>query len=611
MELGRKEKKKKVIGQLRRSQLITTFGPGAIADMPDYSVIIADAENWTEGNNFHEPNLQNLLGKKYFKEPKTSNLDHGEITEDIPSFRFPRMLFCPKCHKLKSYINWAGIKHSDIKKCPDDDYQLVPSRFIIACINGHLEDFPYKWWVHHGHYSQCSDPDNLEIHFLSNSGGLGSIEIECMSCHAKRSMEGCMNRDALKGYKCHGKRPWIGIDKRFNEENCGAPMQTLQRGASNVYFSITQSAITIPPWSCRLNQEILKEEKAESIRIFFTDVQDEELRKNHLRSILYNFLKIYHYSDEDILNEVYRTFPEFSTVGGILSTKITRQELFEAEYRALCTETDPVDKDIFKNEESEVPAHFRDYISNVFLVRRLREVMVLKGFRRITPSKPSDAGDPRFKGADKEFMPVSHDELDWLPANRLYGEGIFLRFNEDKINEWTACVGNRYDEMKRNLGNDESIGGGKFSPQYVLLHTFSHLLIRQLTAKCGYSGSALRERIYSTFPGRDFPMAGILIYTSSSDSDGSLGGLVRQGESDELDDTILNLLQDATWCSSDPLCIESKQQGYNSLNYAACHACTLLPETSCEARNCLLDRVAVVGKESNRKLGFFGDMLIS
>ena len=104
-------------------------------------------------------------------------------------------------------------------------------------------------------------------------------------------------------------------------------------------------------------------------------------------------------------------------------------------------------------------------------------------------------------------------------------------------------------------------------------------------------------------------MAGVLIYTSSSDSDGSLGGLVRQGEPEELDDTILNLLQEATWCSSDPLCIESKSQGYNSLNYAACHACTLLPETSCEARNCLLDRVAVVGKDSDRTLGYFGDIL--
>ena len=115
--------------------------------------------------------------------------------------------------------------------------------------------------------------------------------------------------------------------------------------------------------------------------------------------------------------------------------------------------------------------------------------------------------------------------------------------------------------------------------------------------------TALKERIYSTYPESEKSMAGILIYTSSSDSDGSLGGLVRQGESELLESTIRNLLQEASWCSS------STAQGFNSLNYAACHACTLLPETSCEARNCLLDRVAVVGKYDERSHGYFGELL--
>ena len=104
-------------------------------------------------------------------------------------------------------------------------------------------------------------------------------------------------------------------------------------------------------------------------------------------------------------------------------------------------------------------------------------------------------------------------------------------------------------------------------------------------------------------------MAGVLIYTSSSDSDGSLGGLVRQGEAELLGETICNMLQEASWCSSDPLCGDSMAQGYESLNYAACHACTLLPETSCESRNCLLDRVSVVGKYDNYNLGYFGSFM--
>ena len=176
------------------------------------------------------------------------------------------------------------------------------------------------------------------------------------------------------------------------------------------------------------------------------------------------------------------------------------------------------------------------------------------------------------------------------------------------LEEWEENNAARYEEMYCRLG-DDNIGKGMMSARYVVLHTFAHLLIRQLTLDCGYSGAALKERIYSTYPGSEKKMAGILIYTSSSDSDGSLGGLVRQGDAELLESTIRNMLQEASWCSSDPLCSDSTAQGYNSLNYAACHACTLLPETSCEARNCLLDRVSIVGKYDNRELGFLGELL--
>jgi hypothetical protein len=188
------------------------------------------------------------------------------------------------------------------------------------------------------------------------------------------------------------------------------------------------------------------------------------------------------------------------------------------------------------------------------------------------------------------------------------GEGIFIVLNEERLKELEKNNYSRYEEMVKRLGN-MNIGKGMFSARYVLLHSLSHLLIRQLTIDCGYQEAALKERIYSTYPDGEMEMAGILIYTSSSDSDGSLGGLVRQGESDLLESTIRNALQEASWCSSDPLCIESEAQGFNSLNYAACHACMLLPETSCEARNCLLDRASVVGKPSELGIGYFEELL--
>jgi hypothetical protein len=605
MKFGSKNKQtnKRVVGKIRRSQLITTFGTGAIADMPDYSVILAATDYWGDSRLLYEANLQRLLGMKYFKEPKATETDLPTGYPDLPAFRFPMMQFCPKCKKLMSYKLFGD---SDGKKCTDCNKDLIPSRFIAACINGHLEDFPYKWWVHHGNYSECSAADRydkLTIDFSSSSGGLGSIMIKCTACGKERSMEGCMNKDALKGYKCRGNRPWLGMKKDFNDpDECHAPMRSLQRGASNVYFSITQSALTIPPWSKAIQAAI------EIHWIKLEELLDQNptdtTKKAVVSALFYNLLSNGKYSLDDLCNEIDRMYKEANND----DDEFNEFKLFEEEYRALCVEYDDDAEDRFKTVEADVPEAFEEYLESVILVKRLREVLALKGFRRITPERPL-ADDERSVGMNNnEYVSLSSAPVDWLPAIEMLGEGIFIRFNEDKVCEWEGKIGYRYQAMLDNLGND-NIDKHKFSPRYVLLHTFSHLLIRQLTAQCGYSSSALKERIYSTYPDSSVPMAGVLIYTSSSDSDGSLGGLVRQGDTENLNNTILNLLQEATWCSSDPLCIESMQQGYNSLNYAACHACTLLPETSCEARNCLLDRVAIIGKLENRFIGYFGKIL--
>ena len=149
----------------------------------------------------------------------------------------------------------------------------------------------------------------------------------------------------------------------------------------------------------------------------------------------------------------------------------------------------------------------------------------------------------------------------------------------------------------------------RYSPQYVMLHTFVHLLIRQISNECGYSAASLSEKIYSTFTEEENneEMMGVLIYLSTSDSDGSLGGLVNVVDNIELMDNVLkNMLREAKWCSGDPICSLSEHQGYNSLNYAACHACTLLPETSCEFRNLFLDRISIVGNSDKPELGIMG-----
>lgn len=602
-----KKAKKKSIGKLRRTQMITTFGTGAISEMPEYTIIMGATDYWnSKSPKIYEPSLQRLLGVKYFKEPFATESQNPKGNPDVPAFRFPRMHFCPKCGRLDDYKSFGDPKN---RKCISCNRELVPSRFVTACINGHLEDFPFEWWVHFGNPASCDEPDNhhkLNIEFKNNTGGLASIVIRCEKCGKTRSMEGCMSQNALKDYHCRGRRPWIGFRSETNDPNlCNAPMRALQRGASNVYFSLTQSALTIPPWSSKI-QSIL-EEKWESIQTAIENGMDDTFLENLLKIYYKNFIDEGLYTVNDFMKEIQRRCGH-ETDGG---ETFTEQMMFEDEYKALCAgyqaenEEEP---EQFQAEITEISSFLENYLDEVVLVKRLREVLALKGFRRVTPSKP-DENTEAFKQIQlNEFTPVWNKSQDWLPAIEMLGEGIFIVLNSERLRAWEVANEQRYEEMEKRLGNMD-IGKGMFSARYVLLHTLSHLLIRQLTIDCGYQEAALKERIYSTYPQSDKDMAGILIYTSSSDSDGSLGGLVRQGESDLLETTIRNALQEASWCSSDPLCIESKAQGFNSLNYAACHACTLLPETSCEARNCLLDRAAVVGLPTESGIGYFEDVL--
>lgn len=604
LHLGKKEnEKKKVVGKLRRTQLVTTFGSGSIVDMPDYSVIIAATDNWSDKSPvLHEPNLEKLLKVSHFKQPYVTENSGDDYTPDIPAFRFPFMHFCPGCGRLMPYWGFGSDSGNKCSKC---NKKLVPSRFIAACINGHMEDFPYNWWVHNGYSPECQTNnrnDNLKITFSDESGGLESIVITCTKCGKSRSMAGAMGKDALKGYHCNGKRPWIGMKQQYDDpEPCRATMRGLQRGASNVYFSQTASALTIPPWSSKLNQEI--EANWDKVTKALKDDSTNEGLLKAIKWIFYDFLALGKYDAEDIIREIRKREHDEN------EEEYTQKDLYEDEYQVFALrDYEQPDDYQFRIESTEVSDWLSDYLEDVIMVKRLREVLALKGFRRISPERPEE-NDDKFKGyhLKDDCVPLSEEPLGWYPAIEMLGEGIFIKIREDKLAEWEQKNIDYYEPMKGRL-DASNLECEKFSPRYVLLHTLSHLLIRQLSVECGYSGAAIKERIYSTFEDSALPMAGILLYTSSSDSDGSLGGLVRNAIPETFENIFRNMLQEASWCSSDPVCIDSAAQGYDSLNYAACHACTLLPETSCEMRNCLLDRGAVVGSVIDRSRGFFGDL---
>lgn len=610
----------KIIGQIRKSQFITTFGPGAIVNFKDYSCIIGAPyePKWVDhGAEIHDKNLERLLHVSGFKEPPvlSDTNSKAESTEkDIIAYRFPKWCYCKKCGKLAEarYLQSA----SNPTECAFCHEKLIPARFLIACVNGHLADFPYDWWVHQGKKCPgCKEgehPHIFRIEFSGSTGDLASIRITCPSCHASRTMAGALSPSMFAGYHCHGERPWLGNSFKNNEKDCRAAVIPLQRSASNIYYSVIKSALTIPPWSSETASAVLKHPGMET---FY-----EQIRNNPV------LLEGYFKSDPQFARLLRRMSAD-TLAGQIDSILKTGQQtvknydfrqMMEDEYGALTGGNR--NDELFVTENVEVPDLFEDYIESCVKVRKLREVLALVGFRRIYPSAP-ESGKTEFEGyvnhqiypERPECIPSVPSGTSWLPAVSMLGEGVFLALKEEKVRLWEERNGHHYDEMNQRLhsGSFRMEIFEKFSPRYVLLHTLAHLLIRQMVTECGYSEASLKERIYSTYPGRGYPMAGILIYTSSPDSDGSLGGLARQGDTSSMKYNLLKMLETASWCSSDPLCIESKAQGYQSLNYAACHACTLLPETSCEAFNCLLDRGSVVGTLDGKVKGYFQDILDS
>ena len=247
-----------------------------------------------------------------------------------------------------------------------------------------------------------------------------------------------------------------------------------------------------------------------------------------------------------------------------------------------------------------------EYFQRISLLEKLRETRAFVGFSRIFPESSLSVEEHR-----KLF---SSKKLNWLPAIIVRGEGVFLKFDDTKIERWLSNHGefhqkriseiiNRFDDLRSRRHQDQK----EITPKFMMIHSFAHLLINQLIYDCGYGSASLRERIYVSDDPK-FKMSGVLIYTAAGDSEGTMGGLVSMGKPKNLEQTIARAIEKASWCSSDPVCIESTGQGPDNCNLAACHSCALLPETSCEEQNRLLDRGVLIGTLERPESGFFSNL---
>jgi hypothetical protein len=469
--------------------------------------------------------------------------------------------------------------------CNKCERPLVPSRFVTACDAGHVEDFPYSRWVHEG--SQGDGEHHLELTASGKSAALRDIRISC-SCGAKRTLEGAFDRRDLSHIaRCSGRRPWLG-----DQEECGAGLRTLQRGASNVWFSSVRSALSIPPWSDGVFQLL------ERHWLMLRTVDDEAMLRNFLKGMGASLTAHGHDINEIVRAVFARQAEEKGDADG--ATNLRRDE-----YGALLAGRAERDQDQqFVAASGPAPPGLDGYFDRTAVVSRLREVRVLVGFTRLHPPPGEETETAT------SLAPLGKGESTWRPAIEVKGEGLFLRWDEQRLAAWEADPRIRrrvaeLDERDRRLAEQRTAKNRRLiTPRLVLIHTFAHVLIDQMSLDAGYPSASLRERLYV-----DEDMRGLLIYTATTDSGGSLGGVVAQGVPERLTGLIREGVKRAAWCSADPVCIEATATGADGLNMAACHACALLPEVSCEERNKLLDRALLIGTPEEPSLGYFHEML--
>lgn len=644
------------MNNLRSSQLLSPFGVGQIVNFPgEQSYMICGLDLWDnmlrirkdsggkinkEEFTIRESRLERLLNVTGFVKPFPFKKQGDANTYlKVPAIRFPQWYHCTntKCGAMRM-IPLTQVEIPICEACTDKGHlkgkkykhKMIPVRFIAACHHGHIQDIPFKELVHNGQVPSDGNQHLLSYHAGSGSGDLSSIRIKC-SCGASKSLGGIMNvskdddaiiynsalasiglteaerlninsqnpnHDNPIGQYCNGSRPWLGPNHM--DANCHAHLQVLIRGGSNIHYADIISALYLPEFDKNTNEYVGKIVDAlgiDKLTDYYNQTPDHSILRIILgaRAEIINGLVQFDIAFNEIEELIKK---ENQTDNNEVQTEI---DLRFQEYQYILNERNSENSDFKSIVNSFEEYRERDFLQRHFekvvLIQKLKETRVFRSFARINPY-------PRVNTSELSAQPIT-----WLPATQVSGEGIFLEFKKTKIDEWLKQYTD-YKLLERyrdNIRTPNPRHEGGLNPAFVMIHTFAHLLIKRLCFNCGYGSSALRERIYfSLDPQRK--MNGILIYTSSGDSEGSLGGLVRLAKENYLGSLIKEALADAEWCSADPVCSDIGQtsgQGPDNINGSACHNCCLLPETSCEEFNILLDRALIIGSHNNPCMGYF------
>jgi hypothetical protein len=628
------KKMKQNENKVRTAQLLAPFGIGQIHNFPnDVSIMTGGLNLWDEGFKLRENQSQNSksqdiifnrsefevsesrlikrIGVKKLYKPFAWKKKDSKSNSLIPvmGVRFPLWFHCLNCGRMKKLQLLGNQEIFYCEHNKNDNVckgRMIPVRFVAICSQGHIEDVPFDHWVHNGIIDN-QVPHSLEYIEQGGAGDLSNIRIKC-SCGKSKSLGGLTNEEALRniGYTCKGMMPWLG--KLNPDSSCEENLQVVLKGASNVHFTKLVSSIYIPDEDeniekaeqivARITIDRLKEkynldpDNLLNLRFFIQDrdeVSDGTISADFLFNYILDLLTV---NSETSLDEEVDVAYRFHEYKKFVGSNVKHKELIT---KRITFFNDYLDRNLLTSN-----------FESIVLLERMRETNAFTGFTRLNPENNL---------LQKERIAMLSDEVvEWLPANVVNGEGLFFQFNQKKIQKWEKSLGDiggfskvitNYHQYQTELNNEYITRD--LDPVFLMIHTFAHLLIKRLCYNCGYGSSSLKERIYYSNI-ETTKMYGVLIYTAASDSEGSLGGLVNQGREQFLSKNINEALEDASWCSADPVCLEvglSNGQGPGSANGAACHNCAIVSETSCEEFNLLLDRTAVIGTLENPEYGFF------
>ncbi|MDA3926340.1 MAG: DUF1998 domain-containing protein [Kiritimatiellae bacterium] len=613
---------------IRRSQLIAPFGVGAIPTGKDgISLITAGLDAWFDDDGVKEdeflindePRLAGRLHVEEFRLPpdfRRSERFHSaeNVNLKIPFLRFPQWHSCsnPKCGWLKKYpLTYMEMEpRCEEPRCWGKMHQV---RFIAVCENGHVQDFPWWEWVQETAHSVEEGKLYLKS---SGGGGLGGLKVVWKRnghSDVQRTLAGITKEGALleriTNFRCLGIRPWLG--EEVGTMNCDGKLRGALRSASNLHFAQIASAIYLPPEGTErkigeIHNICKRSEVGAALAMVLSFCKDENVATE---KILNKYGKHFEgYSKSDVAFVIKKYFMNADADEDFSSNDTSEEKFRYAEFARLNNRTQDLDhlktvaNPISKYNRSEQMKKF----SSVVLVEKLKETRAFNGFSRVNSQSVSVL--------ERNRQLWKYKPGKWLPAYQVFGEGIFFSFDNVRIQEWSKLAAVQ-ERVKKLVDNYRIAAANRsfertpesITPQFVMIHTFAHLLLNQLTFECGYSSASLRERLFVSSR-EEILMNGVMIYTASGDSEGSMGGLVSSGRPGNLENVLERALDNATWCSSDPICMEvggMNGQGPDSLNLAACHNCALLPETACEEFNRLLDRGLVIGTFQNPEMGYF------